>query len=46
MVINYWAKNGLIEYTKIGIPCTVMICIEWWAYSLMMIISGNFGVSE
>ena len=34
------------EYVELGMPCTLMICLEWWAYNLMVVLSGYIGVEE
>jgi MATE family multidrug resistance protein len=36
--------EGLIQYFKLGIPSAIMLCLEWWAYETMTIISGLIGV--
>jgi MATE family multidrug resistance protein len=35
---------GLSEYLKIGIPQTIMLCSEWWAFELITVVTGYFGV--
>ena len=35
-----WA--GIWKYLKIGGPTTVMICLDWWVWELMILISGTF----
>lgn len=34
------------EYLRISLPSTVMICAEWWAFEILVIISGTLGVEE
>ena len=36
--------EGLVEYVKLGIPSALMICIEWWSYEFITIISGYISV--
>ena len=44
--INKEALRGWGEYFAISIPATVMICSEWWAFEVLMIIAGLIGVVE
>jgi len=37
---------GILDYFKLGVPCTIMVCTEWWAYQVMTIFSGKIGVPE
>ena len=39
-------KQGLYEYFLLGAPCAIMVALEWWAYQLMMVLSGIIGVPE
>ena len=32
------------EYLGISIPATVMICAEWWAFELLILLAGYLGV--
>lgn len=32
--------SGVKEYLKIGLPSAAMMCFDWWAFELLMIISG------
>lgn len=34
------------EFLKIGAPCALMVCLEWWVWELQMIWSGWFTVEE
>jgi hypothetical protein len=36
--------TGIYEYLKVGIPSVVMIAAEWWAYEVIAILTGLFGV--
>ena len=38
--------SGVLEYMKLGAPCALMICLEWWAYQVMYFMSGYFGVAS
>lgn len=38
--------EGIAEYLKIGVPGTVMLCLEWWVWELQMIFSGWFTVRQ
>ena len=43
--INYEAFNGWDQYLKVALPCTVMICAEWWAFQVIQILAGIIGVN-
>ena len=32
------------EYLKLGIPATVMLCAEFWAFEILILLSGLVGV--
>ena len=34
------------DFFMLGIPCAVMVCLEWWAYQIMTLLSGYLGVHE
>jgi multidrug resistance protein, MATE family len=34
------------EYFSIGIPSTIMLCLDWWVWELLILISGYLGVHE
>jgi len=34
------------EYLKISIPTLFMLCPEWWAFELLIILSGYIGVND
>jgi len=36
-----WKENW--NYIKLGIPGTVMLCSEWWAYELLTVMSSMLG---
>ena len=40
------ALRGWGEYFAISIPATIMICSEWWAFEVIMVIAGLIGVVE
>ena len=31
---------------SLGIPSAMMLCLEWWAYEVMTLMSGYIGVKE
>lgn len=33
-------KKGLIDYFKLGIPSTGMLCLEWWAFEIMTLLAA------
>ncbi|XP_076897012.1 protein DETOXIFICATION 14-like [Bidens hawaiensis] len=32
--------NGMKEFFRFAIPSAVMICLEWWSYELLILLSG------
>ena len=38
--------SGWGEYLKISLPGTVMMCAEWWAFEILVVLSGTLGVPE
>jgi hypothetical protein len=40
---NSKSFQGLFEYFKIGYSTTIMFCLDWWVFELMVIIVGLFG---
>ncbi|XP_047944699.1 protein DETOXIFICATION 14-like isoform X1 [Salvia hispanica] len=32
--------NGIKEFFRFAVPSAVMICLEWWSYELMILMSG------
>lgn len=36
--------DGLWEYFKLGIATAVMYAAEWWAFEILALFSGYFGV--
>ena len=36
--------QGLSEYLALGVPLAMMLCLEWWAFEAMVIMSGYIGV--
>jgi len=32
------------EYLRFGLPVVVLICAEWWAFELMVLMAGGLGV--
>ena len=34
------------EYFKLGVPATVMWCAEFWAFEIMVLLSGVIGIKE
>ena len=38
--------RGWGAYLKISLPATVMICSEWWAFELVVVMAGIMGVIE
>jgi MATE family multidrug resistance protein len=38
--------RGIGEYLGLGIPSAAMLCLEWWAFEIMTLITGYIGVTE
>lgn len=38
--------QGIGEYLSLGIPSAMMLCLEWWAFEAMAVMSGYVGVKE
>ena len=34
------------EYLRFGLPVVVLICAEWWAFELMVLMAGGLGVDQ
>ena len=41
---DYRSFIGLSEYLKLGIPQTIMLCTEWWAFEVIALATGYLGV--
>ena len=33
-------------YLKISLPATIMLCSEWWAFEILIVLAGMLGVNE
>ena len=40
------AFTNWCEYLKVSIPCTVMLCAEWYAFEIVTVLAGVLGVNE
>ena len=40
------SPRPLIQFITLGIPGTLMLCSEWWAYEFLTIFAGMLGTSE
>ena len=38
--------KGWCEYFKLGVPATVMLCAEWWAFEILIFLAGILGILE
>mmetsp|Transcript_11128 Transcript_11128/g.11071 ORF Transcript_11128/g.11071 Transcript_11128/m.11071 type:complete len:192 (-) Transcript_11128:145-720(-) len=38
--------KGIMEYLRYGIPSMIMVCLEYWAFEFIMIMSGLVGEYE
>jgi MATE family multidrug resistance protein len=37
--------KGLIQYFKLGIPSTGMLCLEWWAFEIMTLLAAYISLT-
>ena len=44
--VNWDSFQGWYQYLSISLPSTVMMCAEWWAAQVFMILAGTLGVTE
>jgi len=35
---------GWSEYLKVALPSLLMICLEWWSYEILNLVSGKIGI--
>lgn len=38
--ISMEAFSGIAEFLKLAVPSAVMICLEWWSFELLVLLSG------
>lgn len=38
--------RGWGEYLSVSAPATLMICAEWWAFEVLIILAGRLGLLE
>jgi MATE family multidrug resistance protein len=38
--------EGIKSYLAISVPSVIMLCLDWWAFEVMILISGLFGVTQ
>uniref|UniRef100_M1CZZ5 Protein DETOXIFICATION n=2 Tax=Solanum tuberosum TaxID=4113 RepID=M1CZZ5_SOLTU len=38
--VSWEIVNGMIEFFQFAIPSAVMICLEWWSFELLILLSG------
>jgi MATE family multidrug resistance protein len=38
-------NKGLIDYFKLGIPSTGMLCLEWWAFEIMTVFAAYISLT-
>ena len=36
-------KEGVEEYLSISLPAMVMLCAEWWAMEVLILLAANLG---
>ena len=39
------ATRDLGEYLRKGVPLSLMLCFEWWAFEVIILMSGWLGVA-
>ncbi|XP_044343805.1 protein DETOXIFICATION 16 [Triticum aestivum] len=37
---SFEAFHGLIPFLKLAVPSALMVCMEWWSFEVMVILSG------
>lgn len=42
-IFNY---EGVMQYMKLGLPSAGMLCIEWWSFEIVVLLSGYMGVNS
>uniref|UniRef100_A0A453QJR6 Protein TRANSPARENT TESTA 12 n=1 Tax=Aegilops tauschii subsp. strangulata TaxID=200361 RepID=A0A453QJR6_AEGTS len=40
MGFSFEAFHGLIPFLKLAVPSALMVCMEWWSFEVMVILSG------
>jgi len=43
---DYRVFSGVTAYVRLAVPSTIMMCLEWWVWEVMVLISGWLGVVE
>ena len=43
---DYRIFGKVNAYINLAIPSTLMICLDWWVWELMILFAGRFGVVE
>lgn len=38
--------EGWCEYLKVSFPTMVMMCAQWWAFEIFIVIAGTLGVNQ
>jgi len=38
--------NGLWDYLKLGISSTLMVCLEWWCFEALALLSGYISIDS
>ena len=44
--LNKAALSGWGEYISLGLPGTVMLCSEWWAYEILSVFASLLGTAQ
>lgn len=39
-------RDKLRDFVNLGIPGTLMLCSEWWAYEILTVFAGRLGTNE
>ncbi len=38
--------SGWVEFVSLGLPGTIMLCSEWWAYEMLTVFASQLGTVE
>jgi MATE family multidrug resistance protein len=44
--LNKKALTNLMEFVYLGIPGSIILCSEWWAYQILAIFASHLGTAE
>lgn len=41
-----FSVSGITAYLKLGLPSIALVCVDWWSFEAMLLVSGLFGVQK